>query len=158
MPAETDRIDRAGDAVGRLVGGDVEPGKGHFDVLPHGEPGEEPEILKDERDPWVQPIEGLAVGQHIPLRRLDQSDHDADERALAAAAGTEDGQDLVGRNVERNVLQDDAVALVESDPDVADCGDRIVFRHRFVSPRSEIPSVPSSACDRISAKLRFASL
>ena len=61
-------------------------------------------------------------------RRPDQSDHHPHERALAAAAGAENGQDLVGRDVERDVLQNDAVAPIERDPDVPDGGDRIVIR------------------------------
>ena len=86
-----ERATRSGASSGRHV----EPGEGHLDVLPHGEPGKQSEVLKDERDSRVQPLQRFAVRQDFAPRRPDQPDHHPHERALAAAAGAENGQNFV---------------------------------------------------------------
>ena len=75
------------------------------DVAPDGAPGEDRELLEDDAPVGAGPAHGEPVDQHGPGDRAEQAREQVDQRRLAAAAGTDDGEHLAGRHVEADVVE-----------------------------------------------------
>jgi hypothetical protein len=98
------------------------------DVLPHCERIEQRSVLEHHADLLANAVELVGVGLHhahaidldVAAIRADQSEDEAEGRALSDSRGPEDDPRRALRHVEREVLQDhpaaDAVVdLVEAD-------------------------------------------
>jgi hypothetical protein len=86
---------------------DVEP---VGDVLAHGLPGEQPEVLEDHRDARRGAGDRLGVQPDLALSRREQPAHGAQQRRLAAAGRADDAHQLVLADLQVDVLGDDLVA------------------------------------------------
>ena len=128
MSARADRFDRSGQRGLRpLSPGEIEAGEGHFDVLPHGQPGKEPEVLKDEGDAGMQAHSGLPWANTCPRVGGISPTMNADERALAAAARAQNGQDLVRQQRPGHVVQNNPFgAGPKCDTHIPNGRDRVV--------------------------------
>ena len=65
-----------------------------FNILQHGEPGEQSEALKNDGHVGHLAVKRLAVPQQGSRRRLRKSGQHAQQRGLAAARGPQQGNDL----------------------------------------------------------------
>jgi hypothetical protein len=92
--AETDQPDHLGDPGGslaRLVAAHLEP---EADILLDRAPGEQIEMLKDHGARLVRPGDIAAVEAHRPAGRHVEPVHDAQQRGLAAAARSDERDEL----------------------------------------------------------------
>ncbi len=74
-------------------------------VVQHREPGEQRVALEHHAAVGARAADALAVEQHLAGGLMVQPRHDAQQRALAAAAGAEDGDEVVLGDVEVGGLQ-----------------------------------------------------
>ncbi len=78
----------------------------HVHVLQDRVPGKQRVLLEDERDILGRrPGNSPAVHEHLARARLQQSADDVQQRALAAAAGTQQADELVATDVQIDGLQ-----------------------------------------------------
>ena len=75
------------------------------DVLRHGEPGQQPRLLEDDADVAAHAVLRLALQRHRAVVLAVEAGHDAQQRALTAAAGADQADDLAGFQRERKVVQ-----------------------------------------------------
>ena len=106
-PTETDEVEHVGHPTVALVAVDARPGQPVGDVLADAHVGEQHEVLEDEAD--VPPVRG--AGRHVaPVEkdaslgwRLQPCEH-PERRRLPAAGGAEEGDELAGRDRQRDVV------------------------------------------------------
>ena len=107
---EADALEHLGDAAFALGGGDLAVDQSHLDVLGDVEVVDEVEALEDEADADVAADDGelvLGVAGHVLAekhvgargRLVDEAQH-VEQRRLAAAGRSHDGQELAGRDLE----------------------------------------------------------
>ena len=97
-PAEADEVEQLGGARRRRSArGQPASAQGEGDVVERVAPGQQPRFLEDEADPRIGPDHGLARRPHGAAGRAEQAADDAQQRALAAAVGADEGRDLRGR-------------------------------------------------------------
>ena len=75
------------------------------DVVQHRQPGEQRVALEHHAAVGAGAVDALAVEQHLAGGRVVQPGDDAQQRALAAAAGAEDGDEVVLGHVQVGGLQ-----------------------------------------------------
>src|SRR4051812_12767143 len=80
-------------------------------IFKNGTPFEQIVLLQHVADLAARSGDGLAVDQHLPLGRLDDSRDQRQQRTLAAAALADDGDELTRRDRKRDVLQRFGLAL-----------------------------------------------
>src|SRR5438067_13443190 len=83
------------------------------DVVEHGQVRKKRVVLEDESDVALacgQVRNVLAVDEDAPFGRIEQSRHDAQERCLAGAAGSEQSYELALIDVEAYAMLCDKVA------------------------------------------------
>ena len=102
---EPDHLDqRLRDLAPRLARHALEL-EAELDVVLHGAPGQQPELLEHHRAVGAGPGDRLAVHADVAGVRLDQPEQDIEEGALAAAGGADDRQELALADVDVEVLQ-----------------------------------------------------
>ena len=79
--------------------------KSESDIAQRREPGKQRRLLK--HDAAVEPglFDPLAVEPHLAFDRLHQAGDDAQERAFAAAGGTEQAEEFVARDGDLEILR-----------------------------------------------------
>ena len=93
-----------------------------LDVVLHGAPGQQAELLEHHRPVGARAGDRLAVHPDIAGIRPDQAEQDIEEGALAAAGGADDRQEFAFADVDVEVLQRahrPAVRRPEGEVDVA---------------------------------------
>ena len=131
------------------AGATAAPAKTEGDVVEHGHVREQRVRLEDQAEVAAMhghPRDVLAREDDLPAVGLDEAGHHAEERALAAARGPEEGEELAGRGVERDVVDRDHGAERLAEP--ADGERRRGAAHRRrrarVNARSRAPSAPTT--------------
>ena len=71
----------------------------------------------------MNPLEGFSVGEDGSAGWLEEADHGAEERGLAAAGGAEECEDFSFVGGEGDVGEDGARGIAEGDGDVAGFAD-----------------------------------
>ncbi len=79
--------------------------EGEFDVLPGGQPGEQGIALEDHAAVEAGPRHRHAVDQKLALVEILQPGDDGEQRALAAARGADEGDELVLGQGQIDVMQ-----------------------------------------------------
>jgi hypothetical protein len=109
------------------------PSRSSCELVAHGQPREEREILEDHRHAGIDALERLAADLDDAARRPDQAREDAHDGRLAAARRPEQRQHVVRLHGEVDVLENLRVlalgfaeAHVDSDEFDERCGG---FRH-----------------------------
>jgi hypothetical protein len=103
---EADLLDRVRDAVARVLLRQRTAVQADADVLLDRQPREEREVLEDDGRARVNAAQRDAVLLDRAGGRLDQADQDPQQRRLAAAGGTEDGDRLSLAHGEVDVRED----------------------------------------------------
>jgi len=75
------------------------------DVVGSAAPGQQGEILENERDRIEALRREIAEERDLAARRLDEPAHDRQQRALAAAGRADDGEHFAGRDRKRHVVE-----------------------------------------------------
>jgi hypothetical protein len=95
----------------------------HFQVLADREIAEDAPLFRDVPDPLARDTVGRQPGQvaapqnDAPRPRRNQSDDALERRRLAGAVASEETDDLTLADVEREVEEDVAIAVVGVDPE-----------------------------------------
>jgi hypothetical protein len=101
-------LERPRAAFGRRHVAGLEP---ELDVVLHGQPGQQGKALEHHGHLGVGAADGPAGVQDAPPGGWDQPGHDAQQRALAAAAAPEDGDDLPNPHLHADITQDREYAV-----------------------------------------------
>ena len=137
-----------------LVPGDAALAQGEGDVFKDVQMGEQGVALEDGVDVALvggDVVDALAQEEHVALVRLLEAADDAQDRGLAAAGGTQQGEEFVVVDVQTDVLQH-RLAAVEGLGDVFELDDllhgmtptdkKIVIRCARITCRTRRPISP----------------
>ncbi len=102
---EADDVDRLQRALARFVERNALRPEADFDIVEHGEPGEQREALEHHRHAFCRAVDRLAGDRDLPRGRVRQPGDDAQQRRLAAAGTAEQPDDFARPEAHRNVLQ-----------------------------------------------------
>src|SRR4030095_2101201 len=97
---EVDQLQEPARGLGALGRRDAPYLKAELHVALRGPPGEElGEVLEDHAAIAAPPVHDLASDPDLAARRLEKAGRDVQERGLAAAAATDDAEELRGGDV-----------------------------------------------------------
>ena len=106
---KSDQVDRGERTRLALLGGNSLRLKPDFHVLQHGQPREQSEALKHHGDLRGRSIDGLAVDRDRAAGWRHQAGDDPQQSGLAAARTAQQGDDFVGTQFERDILQHEQI-------------------------------------------------
>src|SRR6185503_3900277 len=130
---QPDKVDEIGDLLGELGFGSAGELQAVSDVVGHGLPREQAEVLEDHGDAGERLGDALALDGNLARIRGDEAVDAAEERGLAAARGADEGDDLALAHLEIDLVEYLERAVTLGEPRDADTG--VGWRHSPVGRR-----------------------